>query len=210
MGIGALILAVNAELPIWDGVTLPRNGAIEVKFGQQAATEHSLPPRIIWIPRTSSFGGHDETVNPYPVGQRSIWSRAKEVEVRLWAKGSYDVVPGADGYDEIADRCSDMDASQDLEDLLLSALEMVAPGRYRPIASEDVDTKGADDAQYGRLSVLRLAISAPVVQAPTNSTGIPIALTSQVPAPSGSATLVQDTEMTFPDGEYQDTLNPAP
>lgn len=177
-GIVALVSAISTDVSaglLAAGYPALTDGAI--LLGQQHLMEQSSPPRIIFIPKSSTFGppspasaSNVSTNTPYStegrrqIAQRSIQTDSVTFEVRCWGQS----VP--------ADPNNDFDVTQALYQQVIMSTHLIAAGNYKVGNGTWNDTSQL--YRSGREFVFSLTLATPVLgtlltRAPNNVAAVP-------------------------------------
>lgn len=164
-GIVALVSAISTDVSaglLAAGYPALTDGAI--LLGMQHIVEQSAPPRIIFIPKSSTFGppspasaSNVSTNTPYStegrrqIAQRSIQTESVTFEVRCWGQS----VP--------ADPNNDYDVTQALYQQVMISTHLLAAGNYKIGNGAWTDTSQL--FRGGREFVFSLTLATPVLGA---------------------------------------------
>ncbi len=162
----------------------------QILVGRERETEHSSPPRIVFVPTNSQFGPRSPANRSRVGGQSAaehllqtranpIKTEVKTFEVHVW------------GVATPPDPLLDFDATEVVYQQIIRSCELLMPGTYELSAGQWADQTGAATALYkrGHEFVFGLEIPTPVVDRILSlvPAGTGFGLTVQIQPADGSA-----------------------
>lgn len=151
-------------LAVLNDVSARLDPAVTVHVGAEWIRQEEAPPRVVWVPKSESYGpptpqGGDGITNPAP-----LWTRRSVVECHLWA--------------------NDFDAAEALLQAVVRSLHLsLTHHSYQVTSGEWIPSDGTT-VNLGVVYVLTLEIMIPITRAPDTTTVVTMMpITPQVVTP---------------------------